>query len=209
MEIDSTCRLQEEVVDTVRTVRNFGNTGLRPLPSRKTFTGVVAPMNVDRDWWRKDRTYVCDSDHSIDLSAAKQRYNTVVSSSADGGSSLTYSDTRQDSNGNWFTGPASITLPAREGFSECEQGCKVRRTKNDTQAGVNGVMSENRITSTSHDDIYKICIGGGTTCPVDAGETIVDNCKCVDQFAEAAVVMQTLRLAGADSVCSSGTPVPP
>ena len=41
-----------------------------------------------------------------------------------------------------------------------------------------------------------------------SGEEIVIDCQCINEFAEAATVIQTLRLAGKDNICSSGQKQP-
>jgi hypothetical protein len=38
------------------------------------------------------------------------------------------------------------------------------------------------------------------------GEELVTACGCLDDFPEAAVMMQTVRLAGSDLACTAGTP---
>lgn len=215
MESDTTCRVQDETVDGVMTVRNFNATGLLPLPTKQTFIGAGPPLEMFRPWWKKNRTYVCKNQTGFDLSAVKKRYNSVVTTAADTDTTLNFTDVRQDANGNWVTEPSSVTKISSDPLPECEPACKVRRPKTDTQVGTSGITTEvvsgKRYSNSSFDTLYKPCIDGGTTCSVDldAGEYMIDNCKCVNEFGMAASTMQMLRLGGADSVCSSGTPVPP
>jgi hypothetical protein len=42
-------------------------------------------------------------------------------------------------------------------------------------------------------------------CPAGDGEEIITDCQCVNEFAEAAAIMQTLRLGAQDMICSDGT----
>jgi hypothetical protein len=44
---------------------------------------------------------------------------------------------------------------------------------------------------------------GANTCPLGSGEELVTDCGCLDDFPEAVVMMQTLRLSGADLVCTA------
>ncbi len=208
-EADANCTPREEVVDGVTTMINGNPTGLNPLPTQKTYIGAVAPMEISRDWWEKKRTYSCIDQNMYDLSAAGKRFDPLVTSVDDTVNAINYSDLRKDSNGAWIASTGSIALPGRDLPADCEQACQVRKNKQDTQIGANGVMSEARETSSSHDDVFRICVDNGTTCPVEAGETIVANCKCTDQFSSAATVMQSLRMAGNDNICASGTPVQP
>ena len=204
-ESDSTCKLQAESVDSVTTVRAFSKTGLNPIPSCKTYTGVVQDMKICRPWWSQKRTYACTKASGFDLSAMKNRFNSVVTSSNDGGTVLTYTDLRQQKDGSWVNAAGSINLNERDTYSDCEKACQVRKTLVDTQVGVTGVMSLNRTTSNSYVDLYKVCTDGGTTCPVGENETIISNCACTNQFSKVSSIFQTLRLAGEDSICSSGT----
>ena len=44
-----------------------------------------------------------------------------------------------------------------------------------------------------------------SVCPLGPGEEIVSACGCLDDFPEAVVMMQTVRLAGADLACTAET----
>lgn len=204
---DSSCRLKSEIVDDVLTYRNFGGTGLNPLPTCRTFTGIVQPMEMCRDWWVKQRAYVCDSERVFDFTSTKDRFGKVVTTSADNTSILNYTDLRESGDGTWSTVSSTVTLPDREAYSECVDACKVKRPKLDVQVGVSGVISDSRSTADSYDIMYLNCVNG--QCPTDTGDIIVEACGCLNGFAEAASIMQTMRLAGADNICSSGTKVAP
>jgi hypothetical protein len=43
-------------------------------------------------------------------------------------------------------------------------------------------------------------------CPAGPGEEVMSACGCLDDFPEAVVMMQTVRLAGADMTCTSAVP---
>lgn len=206
-ENDSTCRLKSEVVDYVPTYRNYGGTGLKPLPTCKTFAGLVQPMDMCRDWWKKDRTYVCDTNRTFDFGDTRQRFSKVVMTSTDNTSTLGYTDYRDNGDGTWSTVASSISLPNRENYSECAEACKVKRPKIDTQVGVNGIISTARSSLDSFDTFYLNCDAG--VCPSEPSDTIIEVCGCLNGFGEAATIMQTMRLAGADNICSSGNKVAP
>jgi hypothetical protein len=56
------------------------------------------------------------------------------------------------------------------------------------------------------DTYYHACTvnnAGGNACPLGPGEEIVSDCGCLDDFPEAVVMMQTVRLGGADMICTS------
>ncbi len=73
-------------------------------------------------------------------------------------------------------------------------------------------MTETNVTTTkagfhtnsqSYEFYYKAC--EGSVCPLVEGEDLVKDCQCINEFADASVIMQTLRLGGRDFICSSGT----
>jgi hypothetical protein len=207
-EADSTCQLQSETVDGVITTRQFTRTGLSPLPTCKTYAGAAQPMQVCRPWWNKNRTYMCKSKQTLfDLAPTKQRFQSVISSSIDNTSSLFYTDYRDDGTGKWSSVASTITLPGRDSYDECAQACKIKRPKIDTQVGVSGVNANLRLTADSFDTFYLNCDAG--VCPSQPSDVIVEACGCLNEFGEAATIMQTMRLAGADNICSSGTKIKP
>ena len=201
---DPHCRLQHEEIDGVMMTQNFTPTGFTPLPSCKNFTGQVGTNKICRDWWQKKRTYVCGS-QQYDFSDVATRFGQVVSSTDTTSSSLTFKDPRLDS-GGWTVADGSINLPQREPTAECEIACKTRTVKSDTQVTTTGSVTDLRVPAVSYDIFYKTCIAN--SCPVEPGEEIMIDCQCLNEFAEAASVIQTLRLAGKDNVCSSGRKQP-
>jgi len=201
---DPECTLQAEDVDGVVTWQNFNSTGLNQFPSCKSFTGQVGTNNICRDWWHKKRTYVCGS-QQYDFSDVTTRFGQVVSSASDNTVNLTFQDPRLGPTG-WTVANGSINLPQRDPATECEVACKTRIAKIDTQVTTTGNVTDMRVPAQSYDIFYKTCID--TICPADPGEEIVIDCQCINEFAEAATVIQTLRLAGKDNICSSGQKQP-
>jgi hypothetical protein len=202
LENDSSCRLQSETVDGVQTFSNFNATGLTPLPSCLKFTGEVGTNIICRDWWQKKRTYVCGN-QSYDFSAIGTRFGTVVTSATDNTASLDFQDKILTA-GGWTATNDSIALPGRDPSSTCEQACKTRIPKTDTQVTVSGDVTAMRNPAPSYDFFYRVC-DQNNHCPVGAGEEIVKDCQCINDFAEAATIIQTLRMAGKDTICSTGT----
>ena len=201
---DPDCTLQSEDVDGVVTYQNFNPTGLNPLPSCKNFTGQAGTNKICRDWWHKKRTYVCGS-QQYDFSDVATRFGKVVSSASDNTANLTFQDPRLGPTG-WTIANGSINLPQRDPTSECEFACKTRIAKTDTQVTTTGNVTDMRVPAQSYDIFYKSCIDN--TCPTDPGEEVVIDCQCINEFAEAATVIQTLRLAGKDNICTSGQKQP-
>ncbi len=97
-----------------------------------------------------------------------------------------------------------FALPDRGSVPACEPVCKTRAPARNTAATLDGVVGTKQNAPVGWDTFYHACTaaGGGDVCPVGPGEEIVSACGCLDDFPEAVVMMQTVRLGGADMVCT-------
>jgi hypothetical protein len=195
LETDTSCQLRDEVVDGIYTYRNFNPTGLSPLPSSKSFGLTNCTRQVTEAWWVKDRTYFCSSGDSFDFTDAQKRTGNIITTATDNTLSMYYQDLRKDASGNWIS----------EGVNS-EKACKTRKPKADTQAGISGQAGQYQTSTLSYDFFYKTCVNN--SCPLGPGEELLNDCQCIGEFGEAAAVMQTLRTAGRDIICSSGVAKP-
>ena len=211
-ENNPSCTLKDEWVDGVRTWNNYASTGLTPVGQVcKTFYGWTA-HTFCYNWWTKERIYVCKTE-GYNFDKAKQRATTIVNSTANtnvmSGQTLgnvNYQDYRSD-NGSWGYHNGSLTIPLTGNKNGCMFVCKVKVPVQDTQAYSNTNTSQYRSIQSYAFDYRKCADNNGTyTCPYNPskGETVVTNCQCIDEFAEAATIMNTLENAGKDIICSSG-----
>lgn len=206
---DTTCKLKEEVIDTVTTAQNFNSTGLSPLASCRDFVGGAGTMNICRPWWQKKRTYVCQNASPWDFSDIGKRFGTVKQSLQNNNGTLSFNDKVKGKDGTWTDknnlGLSIISTPPGEA---CEKACKTRVPKENNQVTTEGLNSTLRVNNANSSDfMYKVCVNN--VCPVDQiGEVIVSDCQCNNSFAEAAAAIQSMRLAGKDTICTSGTPKP-
>ena len=169
-------------------------------------TDTVCP-----DFLEKDRTYYCTSSASFDFSGVQKRVANVTATAANNGSSMYYQDLTPDASGTWTTTDVNSNLPAQDTVPDCELACKTEKAVTDSQTSILGSTSTNasqyqQNNTQSEAFYYKTCVNG--VCPVGAGETIVEDCQCIDDFGEAAGVMQSMRMAGQDMICSDGTAKP-
>jgi len=163
--------------------------------------------NVCHEWWTKQRTYVCQG-NAYDFSDIQKRVQTIRTSATDTGSAVYYNDYRQNQDGSWGSENHTVQLGTRDTYGSCEVACKIKRVTQLAQTGNSGNTSDVQVDNTRIDFLYKSCVNNA--CPIEnaATDTIITNCQCINEFAEAASVFQMLRLAGQDFVCSSGNAQP-
>ncbi|MFY9270804.1 MAG: hypothetical protein WAO55_13765 [Candidatus Manganitrophaceae bacterium] len=203
VESDPKCRLRDETADVIETYLNFQPTGLTPLPSCRGISGETQAHSVCRDWWGKRRTYLCNiGEEGYDFSDIQKRMGTITTTADDETTSFYYQDMRKDNSGNWISHGNTINLPKRDPLSKCQSACKTRKPIADTQAGVSGNTSQFRTSTGSYEFFVKSCVSNA--CPLDPGEELVKSCQCMNEFSEAAAMMQILAEAGRDTICSSG-----
>ncbi len=202
LENDDNCRLMEEVVDGVYTWRDFNPTGITPLPTCRTFVDDVCSVEVCRDWWMKERLYLCKTGESFDFSDVIQRTDVITDTLQDDTTTMYYMDMRMDESGEWIYEENTAGLSSRDTFEDCQKACKTRVPVTDTQAGTTGHTGQKRTSTGSYEFFYRRCVDN--VCPAGPGEEVVKDCQCISDFAEAASIMITLESASKDLICSSG-----
>jgi hypothetical protein len=158
---------------------------------------------VCHDWWTKNRTYLCRASSAYDLSAVRERTGYISNTVTSGGSSFYYQDKTLNAVGGWFYSSNTVLVDTTGGTFTCMTACKTRRPATNTQASLTGTTAQSNVSTASWEFFYKTC--SGSTCPVDAGEEVLIGCQCIDEFAEAATIMETMNQAGKDLICSDGT----
>lgn len=198
------CKLKSESVDGVNTWLNFTATGLTPVAQTKVITGEVCAEVVTRDWFEKKRDYACTvGTQQWDFTNALQRQHTIISSTSNGG----YTDQQFDSKTGQSTYSINtLSVPQIPEPPSCVSACKTRKLVTEIAVNNLGNTAKNRNDTTKYDYFYHEC--NGNACPLGEGEELVKSCQCMDEFAEAASVMQLLRLSGKDMICTSGVAQP-
>ncbi len=195
------CRLKDEWVDDVQTVRDYYSTGLTALPSSRTVTDNGCAIAVERPWWKTKRIYSCRSGRPpYDGADARRRYESVHSSfDPDNGS---YTDERK-TDGNWSRSAESLSLPAPDEVQACTPTCKTRKPRPGSAMTQDGAVSQQNNSGVAWDYTYKPC-DEANSCPLEAGEEVLSTCDCRSNFTEAFTMMQSIRMVGQDFVCTSG-----
>jgi hypothetical protein len=199
------CRVLEETVDGVQTYLNGGKTGLLPLSSARTAGAGACQVTVNQDWWDKDRTYECTNDTSTPPVTPPNldRMTYILENSDENG----WQDRRSDGAGGFTTSSGSYDYSAYEVAGDCELSCKVERPSVVDGVTVTGLQASARNSTSSNETVFKTCNVSGA-CPLLPGETLVADCACLDDFPEALVAMQAMRLGGLDQFCTTGATSP-
>ena len=194
---DRQCHLDSEWVDGVQTFRNGINTGLTPLRQTRVLGTDACPVQVTRDFFLRDRTYACALDNDAMPEPDLSRGAYILDHSTE---TLLADRTRQ-ADGSYAGTSRPFGLPDRGAVPACEPICKTRKASMNTAAAPAGVVGAQQNVPASYDSFYHAC-SSDNVCPVGDGEELVAACGCLDDFPEAVAMMQTVRLAGADLVCT-------
>ena len=203
---DPDCRILTEITDGVGTYANGISTGLQPLPSTRTAGLGVCEVTLEQDWWQKNRTYECTTDTSGGYTASPPNMDRMVYV-FDNTTSTGYADQVPDDSGGTTTLTGSFDYSSFEIAGDCEMSCKVTRPAVVDGITQTGLQANNRTGTATTETVYKSC-GSSGACPLLPGETMVAGCTCLDEFPEAMVAIQAMRLGGFDQVCTTGSPAP-
>lgn len=195
---DPACHLASEIVDGVTTLRNGVNTGLKPLPSTRLFGTGACSVQYTRDFFERSRRYAC----TIDLGSTAQPDLSRAAYIIDHSTETLLADRTTAADGTVATSTRSFTLPDRGSVAACEPICKTRAPKANSAVAVDGVVGARQNDPAGWDIFYHSC-ANDTVCPLGEGEELISACGCLDDFPEAVVMMQTVRLSGADLVCTA------
>lgn len=195
---DPGCSLADETVDGVTTFRNGIATGLTPLLQTRTLGPGACSLSLTRDFWERDRRYQCTaSTPAPDLS----RSTYIIDHSTE----ALLADRTVAPDGTLTATTRPFALPDRGSVPACEAICKTRAPKVNADAALDGVVGERQNDPNGWDSFFHAC-SADNVCPLGPGEELVTDCGCLDDFPEAAAMMQTVRLGGADIVCTATAP---
>ncbi len=195
---DPKCRLLDETVDGVTTVVGGVRTGLTPLPQTRILGNALCPVMLTRAFFDRDRRYQCVTDGAAQTQPDLSRAAYIIDHSTE----TLLADRTTGADGAATASSRAFALPARPVVAACEPVCKTRRPRVSNAAAPAGVMASQQNDPMGWDISYHGCTAD-LACPTEAGEEIVSACGCLDDFPEAVVLMQTVRLAGADLVCTA------
>ncbi|SEJ92307.1 hypothetical protein SAMN05518849_11884 [Sphingobium sp. AP50] len=192
------CTLRDETVDDVTTFRNGIGTGLSPLPQTRMIGTGACAITITRDFFARNRRYACIVDTGSQEAPDLTRAAHIIDRSTE----TMLSDRIKTADGGYQETQRAFSLPAQDPVATCEPICKTRKARTNSDAALDGVVGHLQISDQGWDSYYHLC-SADNVCPAGAGEDIVSACGCLDDFPEAVTMMQTVRLAGADLVCTA------
>ncbi|MDR6709282.1 hypothetical protein J2X73_003671 [Novosphingobium sp. 1748] len=193
---NAACSLTDETVDGVTTALNGVRTGLKPIQQTRIVSTSTCSVQLTRDFFEKERRYRCTIDKGMaDPDTSRGAY--IIDHSTE----TALADRLTNDDGSYRLTTRNFALPDRGTVNACEPLCKTRRPQSNTAAALDGVTGSKQNTPVGWDYLYHAC-QDNNVCPVGDGEELVQGCGCLDDFPEAVVMMQTMRLGGSDLICT-------
>lgn len=192
------CRLLSEEVDGVETVRQGVHTGLSPLAQTRMFGTGRCTYQYSRDFFERTRRYSCVSD-SVTLTPPDLSRGAHI---IDRSTETLLADQTRNADGSVTQTTRPFILPGRPAVATCEPVCKTRAPGANSGVGAEAIVAAQQNLPVGWNTYYHVC-QVNNVCPAGPGEEIVSACGCLDDFPEAVVMMQTVRLAGADLACTA------
>ncbi|WP_088182669.1 hypothetical protein [Sphingobium sp. Z007] len=192
------CRLDDEEVDGVVTYRNGIKTGLTPLPQTRLIGTGTCTTSISRAFFERRRNYACTIDQGTVPQPDLSRGAYIIDHSTE----TLLADRVRNADGGYGLTTRNFALPVAGSVNACEPICKTRKPQANSAAAPDGVTGSKQTNPIGWDTFYHAC-QDSNVCPAGEGEDLVQGCGCIDDFPEAVVMMQTVRLGGADMVCTS------
>lgn len=192
------CRLLSEQVDGVETVRQGVHTGLAPLAQTRLFGTGRCTYQYSRDFFERARRYSCVSDSVALTPPDLSRAAHIIDRSTE----TLLADQIRNADGSVTQTSRPFALPDRPSVAACEPVCKTRAPSANSGVGAEAIVAAQQNLPVGWNSYYHAC-QADNVCPAGPGEEIVSACGCLDDFPEAVVMMQTVRLAGADLACTA------
>ncbi|MBJ7442089.1 MAG: hypothetical protein JHD35_24145 [Sphingopyxis sp.] len=195
---NNACRLDDENVDGVITYRNGVKTGLTPLSQTRLIGTGACATSINRAFFERQRSYTC----TVDSGAVPQPDLSRGAYIIDHSTETLLADRVKNADGSHSLTTRNFSLPVAGSVNACEPICKTRKAQVNIAAAPDGLTGSRQSDPMGWDDHYHACQENGV-CPAGEGEELVQGCGCIDDFPEAVAMMQTVRLGGADMVCTS------
>lgn len=194
------CTIKNEVIDGVPTILNGVRLGASLLMQNRIISSATCSLPFKREWLKIERTYECEASTKYEFESAARRAGKIESSTTATG----YTDSVV-SVGSTVPVESShdLRLFTAVDVPRCTLQCKVRTEDSENDVLVDGT-SRDQVSATVQTRVkYKEC--SKNICPLESGETMIQDCGCINGFSDAAIMMQLIRLAGSDLLCSSGS----
>jgi hypothetical protein len=204
LDVTAGCVLTDETVDSVvtieSTVHKFSPTGgcYKSVTSQSGLS-----YKIPLPWCQKTRIYSCpNTAPQFDLSGTARMDSASGAGLSTSGNNyqMAYPDKSQNPDGSWTSTPQTAILSTVKPTTSCEQMCKISRPSVNTQIGASGPANATVNNAASTDIVYNVC---SPTCATQPGDTILQDCGCLDTFSDAIVAIGILQQAKTDVTCSA------
>lgn len=213
----NSCSIADEIWDGVQVIKAGSKTGLNPLGGCLYVCGGAQCF----PWLERKIRYICPATGNVEDPTPRLKLveRTTVYNRGEG--KIYYDDMLKMQSGGWMTYPnREIWIGEGEQVPECENVCKVKvinpgskkvlaEKEEEEVPGVKKLFVPTNISRVNKDFVYyKSCKenvdGNYTICPLKEGEQLLEDCRCRNDFNQAILYMQAVRMAGQDMICSSG-----
>ncbi|GHG07092.1 hypothetical protein [Thalassotalea marina] len=188
------CTLKDHSYDGIAVVSNYSPTGFQPAPQTQTIIDGGCSVSVTEDFFIQNKTFACPaapSSYMVDTSH--------LQSPTFSGGDMTITTKNPDPSNPTSARKITMPIPELPKDNPCALECRVKKTTQRNEVNTGGTETNRRNASETTEIYTKPC--SQSVCPVDSGETIIEPCSCLNQFAQVAASLEVLRLAGKDISC--------
>lgn len=188
------CALKDHSFDGLPVLVNYSPTGNTPTAQTQVIVEGNCSVAVTEDFFVQNKNYSCPSappTYSVDTSHLQEPTFS--------GENMTITTSNPDPSDPSSSSSLTMPIPELPADKPCAFQCRVKRTTNRNQVNTAGNETNQRDTGLTTEMFTRAC--QQDTCPLEAGETLVEACTCLNEFAQVAASLEVLRLAGKDITC--------
>lgn len=188
------CSLKNHSFDGVPILANYSPTGNTPTTQTQTIVDGNCAVTLTEDFFTQNKTYTCPSappTYSVDTSHLQEPTFS--------GQNMTITTRNPDPSDPMAASTLTMPIPELPEDKPCAFQCRVKRTTNRNQVNASGNETNERGTGVTTEIFTRDCYQD--VCPLESGETIIEACTCLNEFAQVAASLEVLKLAGKDITC--------
>lgn len=188
------CTLKDHVLDGVPVLTDYMPTGNNPTTQTQTIVDGNCSVSVTEDFFTQNKTYSCPTappTYAVDTDHLQEPTFT--------GEDMTITISNPTPSDPMSASTLTMPIPELPEDKPCAFQCRVKRTTERNQVNASGNETNERGTGLTTEMFTRDCYQD--VCPLEAGESIVEGCSCLNEFAQVAASLEVLKLAGKDITC--------